>query len=256
MAFWNTGDRVCRRCDPDNGAAISIVRQQFKKRLTRDVRSVLFDAELARDAHAVLVGSSRLEMLCVADFDNSKPPLAGIEDWEDVRSIELPWIHELTPAECLMVRGEAHTALPKLRALLKARLGPADGNRQAQIQNVVAELRGQVSDVEEEIVSISKLGESRYRVAIEGLGLSLAVYGLASGAPAVAASGLAALIAGLAHAQNGAREVGKRKRELITAPAFALAKAREVLRRRKPELTSDDKRRSRTRRRTSARSTK
>jgi hypothetical protein len=41
------------------------------------------------------------------------------------------------------------------------------------------------------------LGESRYKIAMEGLALSIVVYGLASGVPAATATGLAALLAGL-----------------------------------------------------------
>ena len=137
-------------------------------------------------------------------------------------------MQDLTAAECLRLRDEAAYALPKLRAMLATTLRePRD--RTAAIGDVVNELRAQVADVEQEIATSKGLAENRYRIAMEGLSLAFVLYGLASSVPPVAAAGLGALLASLAHAQQGSREQANREQRIVTTPGFALVKAREIL---------------------------
>lgn len=212
-----------------------LVRPFLIQLLRGIARNTLFEMSTAQEVGATVLASSRAELLCVASITDRRMSLTGIDQWEATRSVELPWIHELTPAECLLLRREAQTALPRLRFMLMSRL-QSGKTTPTNVNTLVAELRAQTAEVEEEIRSIEKLGEGRYRLAVSGLGLAIVLYGLASGVPAVASAGLAGLLASLAHAQVGARGTAEKRAKIVSTPAFALLKARQILSRRRRQV--------------------
>ena len=209
----------------------NFTRPLLIRHVKETARNTLFEMSTAQEVGATVLASSRAELLYVAAIADSRVSLRGIDRWEAERSIELPWIHELTPAECLVLRREARTALPQLRFMLMSRL-QSGSTIPTDVSSLVAELRAQTAEVEEEIRSIAKLGEGRYRLAVSGFGLAFVLYGLASGVPAIAGAGLTGLLASLAHAQAGARRMVEKKVKIESAPAYALVKARQILTRR------------------------
>lgn len=210
---------------------LEFVMPLLARRLKSVALTALLEMSTAQDVHATVLASARAELLCFAETDGVRPSMVGLEQWEDLRSIDLPWIHELTPAECLVLRREAKTALPRLRALLAAAFDK-DNGAPRNIETVLTDLRAQVAEVEAEIRTVEKLGEGRYKVAVEGLGLAFVLYGLSTGIPAIAGAGLAGLMAALAHTQKGERETVSKKLKIESAPAFALVTAKQILGRR------------------------
>lgn len=207
--------------------AFAYVRPHLAKSLKGEIRSLMFELSAADSAGGVLLAASRLELLSLSDLAAARPRLGTIQRWEGKRALDLPWIHSLTPAECLILREEAKVALPALRALLAARLG-GDGKGTTPAQ-VAAELQAQVAEVEAELMSIERIGTMRYRIAMEGLSFAMVLYGLAVATPVVAVTGLAGVLASLAHVQSSARADDEKTTKLAASPAFALVKAKQIV---------------------------
>ncbi|MFN7982429.1 MAG: hypothetical protein U0Q11_11270 [Vicinamibacterales bacterium] len=236
----------------DQVALNQIGRDLLSKRLKHLASQSLFELGMAQNYGASVLSSARAELLCFTESDGHRPNTMNVENWENARTVSLPWIGELTPSEAIVLREEAKTSLPRLRALLAKNL---NGTKPSDVTSVVADLRAQAAECQAEVQMVRGLGENRYRLATEGLGVSLVVYGLASATAAAITAGLAGFLAALAHAQTAAHETANRKLRVQSSPAYALVKAREIIERRgtKPNLRLQPTRAVRTPRRRSPR---
>jgi hypothetical protein len=137
-------------------------------------------------------------------------------------------VQKLSPADVVHLREQAATALPRLRGLLSRRLSAPADDSDARIFDAVAELRSEAAEVESELRNLRLTRERGFRTLTGGLGLTIAIYGVAAGfvAPAVGLGSLLSLL-GLIHAAE--RQDEKRADELKSRPGYVLLKARDLL---------------------------
>jgi len=197
----------------------------ISQRLTQDVNTVFFEMDLARRLGSLLLAGSRAETLIISAIDRRTPNLTEIEEWEKMRTIDLPWIDHLRPEEVLILREEASKALPRLRELLRANLT----NPSINAVTAINELRMQALEVQAELDSLNLKKERNYRSGMMGLAMSFVVYGFASQSPALLASSMATLLATLAHLRNAERDHEAQKTKLLSMPAYALLRARQII---------------------------
>lgn len=210
-----------------DGRGLEIVKRNVNRRMSDTMESVLGEALLAEATHSVLLGASRVETRVLCKLQGIRMEAARIQDWEYLRSVDLPWISVLSPAQLLALRSDAQFALPRLREYLgrASRDSSADDHVRADI---VAELRAQAAEVEGEIEALKRQHTSRYQVAMQSAAVSFVLYGLASGVPAVAATSLAAFLAAQAHLRSVQKDVVEAEAAVVASPAFALVAARRL----------------------------
>lgn len=200
----------------------------FRDRLERAVTSIFMEIAVSRRTHSLLLAGSRLEPLVLARLDKESPSPADLADWEAVRSIELPFLHQLTADELLVLRSKADRALPRLRELLLTKVSTPSG-RGGNVRSVVEELRSQVVEVEQELAGLRLPRERRYQVGMGALSLTLVLYGLASAVPEAAVGSVAALMAMLAHLHHSEQQHDAAVTKLESSPAYALLKGRQIV---------------------------
>lgn len=210
-----------------------LIHDFYLNNLKRDVNNVLFDVILAHKTHSVFSAGSRLENLYLSEIDNNCPNINQIENWEALRTIDLPYIKELSIEEILVLREEAQYSLPAFRQLLGRRLREDNGNSESILLGIVDELREQQNEVQTEINSLSLAKEKKYKLGMSGLALSFVIYSLYSAQAPVMAASVASLLATLAHLRTGERECEKKISHIQSKPAFTLFKAKEILKTRK-----------------------
>ncbi len=207
-----------------------IVNELFVRSLQSDLGSVLHDASLAQSTNSVFATGLRLENLFLAEIDNNRPDVSEIERWEDLRAVDLPYVKELSVDDILILREEAQHSLPRLRQLMGQRLRGSDEDSDQAVFDVIAELRDQLNEVEDEINSLSLTKERRYRFGMGGLALSFVIYGLCAGPAIVTAASVAGLLSTIAHLRSHERECDDKLAQVQSKPAFTLFKAKEILR--------------------------
>lgn len=205
-----------------------LLRQLMGETVKREMNSVFFELDTARRLGSLLLTGSRSEALVIGTLDKSVPKLSEIEDWERLRTINLPWLGALTCEEVLRLREEADTALPRLRELLRTQLIVASDENK-EIPTVVADLRSQSLEVEAELNSLNLPKESRFRAGMAGLAMSFVVYGFATQSPHLMAASMATLLATLVHLRNTERDHDSEVATLTSKPAYALLKAKQIL---------------------------
>lgn len=192
--------------------------------LRSTLRSVLADLSSASKIDAALFSSSRLDLLSLNAIEGVAPALNNVEHWEEERSVELPALRELTPAQVLQLRQEAELALPRLREKMLRALGT---DTTANVPDTLAELRVDAAEVEAELKSIKPSRGAAFRNVAGMLGITMSVYGFVNGfaLPAVALGSLGSLL-GLLHAsaRKDEQDVAKAK----SRPGYALLRAREI----------------------------
>lgn len=196
--------------------------------LKSEISNLFFSVDAARVTRSPLLAGSRTEVLALGHLDRNAPSLAEIEDWERLRTVELPWTHQLSADEVIRLRNEAGTALPRLRELLRRRLAENQSN-QCTVQQIIEELRAEALQVEVELDSLHFRKERNYRAGMSGLAMSFVAYGIASQSPAVLATSLAALLATLAHLRGAERDLDTQRTKLVAKPGYALLTARRIL---------------------------
>jgi hypothetical protein len=98
--------------------------------------------------------------------------------------------------------------------------------------DVVSELRSQALEVQSELEGLKLGKEKKYRAGMLGLAMSFVIYGVATQSPAVTATSIATLLAALAHLRDTERKQDSQHEQLLSTPAYALLRAKELLRRR------------------------
>jgi hypothetical protein len=182
----------------------------------------------AVNLNAVLVSSSRLHMLVARNAEGKLPELRRIEMWEDRHSATLSWIKDLTPSQVVALRNEASEALPHFREYVGRVLTDPQEESDRRARQVVQELRQEAAEVKSELARLKKSKRALFRnVAGTTLGMTISLYGLATGAAGESSALLLGLL-GLLHAdrvgEHGA--LGK----LRSSPGYVLLKAEELSR--------------------------
>jgi hypothetical protein len=209
----------------------NLLRSIVAKSFRNDLSKILFDLEMARGMGSLMLAGSRAETLVISTLDRKAPSLAQLEDWERLRTVHLPWVANLTTHEVLTLRGEASTALPRLRELLRTQLAtPSHGS--TSLTEKISELRAQALEVQSELDALHLPRERNYRAGMVGLAMAFVVYGIASQSPPLVGTSIAALLATFAHLRSAEREHDTETTKLVSTPAYALLKAKEILSRR------------------------
>jgi hypothetical protein len=189
------------------------------------VRSTLIDLKFSEISSATLFTTARQQLRVLNAFDGRAPALSQIALWESARSIQLPWLEKLSVQDVLRLRQEAATALPAFRASFVQELVRADGDV-ATAASAIDRIRAEALAVEQEL-SDAKIGKDRlFRNTYGLLGMSLAIYGFASGQALTGATGLLAVL-GYLHQNNA-----KHKAAIPQAsrrPGYALVKAKQLV---------------------------
>lgn len=201
--------------------------QFLRSHLRRDIQQIFHELTLAQGTKSLLLAGSRIEPFVLAHLDGSLPSPSELQQWESLRTIELPWLHELTAEEVLTLRHEAATALPRLRDLLLRRV--ASGDPVSNVTSVIEELKDQLNEVEDELASINLGRQRRYGSGMGVLSMLFVVYGVSSGAPQLAAASIATFFATLAHLRGAERDHDSAVAKLEAKPAYALFKGKKIV---------------------------
>jgi hypothetical protein len=199
------------------------------KSISSDLRSIFFELDSSKRTHSLLLAGSRIEPLFLAHLEGQVPSPIEIENWEKLRTINLPWLGKLNAEEVLKLRESAEIALPRLRELLAAKLSKPSEQNTNNASEIIADLKAQVLDVEAELNSLNLMKERKYKIGMIGLSMAFVIYGLASGVPPLQAGSIATLLATLAHIRNAERDLDTKAKVLMSRPAFALLKAKRIL---------------------------
>lgn len=174
-------------------------------------------------------------------FSNSRAGLAGFvqadgrfQGLDDLRlldqsrSLELPWVKELTPSQVMELRQEASKALPQFRELMAKRLlfRADQAPNGADAAEFIGELRQQAAEVKAELEVINKHANRFWKQPFTLLSLGAAAIGLATDQPLTAATGLLALWQFLGTHEPGTEMEAQK---LQCRPGYVLLKAQDLL---------------------------
>jgi hypothetical protein len=191
------------------------------------VHQAVLELKFAQSVSSPLFTTSRRELLTLRHLDAEVTDAASVETWEKTRSIQLPWLSELSIPDIVRLREDAQRALPGFRARFAQALVQREEDPKA-VPKLVAELRLEVSEIEAELVALALPSEARFRNVAGVLGMAISVFGFASGGvpPGVALGGLVSIL-GLLHSST--RKDEQEAARLQSKPAYVLVKARELL---------------------------
>lgn len=198
--------------------------------------------ELAHDAVRTAVRSAlwagrEAVMGAGSIFSNSGIGLAGLAYKEGTvrsrselrllderRSINVPWVSDLSPIQIIELRQEAAAALPMFRELMAKQLSMP--TTEATSKSVVEDLRQQSVEVRNELASIQRHSSRFWKSTYMLLGFGVSAYGVATAQVLPAAGGLLPLIQLIMNHKSGTeREMEKVK----FRPGYVLVKAQEIL---------------------------
>lgn len=207
------------------GSVHELARKAYVRIIEEKVRSTLFELSFSQTISAMLMSTSRNELYTLRAFDEKAPSLNELAVWEKARSIQLPWVNTLTPEQIVELKSSAQKALPAFRETFVRHIA-TPGSTIASASEKILELREKASEVERELMALNPSREARFRNIAGALGLTVSVYGFASGfAPtAVALGGLMSLL-GLIHSSS--RHDQQKVSMLESQPAYLLVKAKE-----------------------------
>jgi hypothetical protein len=199
----------------------------FQKRLEHDVVSTLLDFRRSSRHRATFATNYRLSVATLRELDGAPIPAAWPEEWELLRRVQLPWISDASPADIVGLREKAAAALPAFRAKLVSELSSIDGHH-ATLARVVNGLRLEAIELEAKLRAVELTRPARTAKLLAGLGLSIGVYGLASGSPGVATAALGVFSALVNEATKRSAEARACHQELTSKPAYFLLAAQQL----------------------------
>ena len=142
---------------------------------------------------------------------------------ENLQTVRLPWVNDLTIAEAVHLREEAGTALERLRARVAVASNADDGR---QLTRLVADLNEEAAEIGAELKTLRTGGPRLIDSGFTAMGIGLILYGLTNSSLVAAAAGFSSVVAKL-------REEVKVKHQAIARqlarPGYALLKARQLL---------------------------
>lgn len=192
------------------------------------LKSVIHGTESADKTSSLFMSKSGVDTLFLSSLDNVHIKNNEIEQWEAMRSINLPWVGQLDINQIIRLREEAYLSLESLRNHIT--VGFMQGGKQ-KVKDVVTELTAKIPELKQEILAkeFVKKSQNKSSLKIGSLAVSVVFYGLASANPIAAVGGVAALLASISHLHEGEKETKNRESKIITSPAYALLKAKDLL---------------------------
>ncbi|SFU24693.1 hypothetical protein [Paraburkholderia aspalathi] len=175
-----------------------------------------------------------------AIFSNSGIGLAGLAYKEGAvrnrselrllderRSVNVPWVSDLTSPQIIQLRQEAASALPMFREMLAKHLStPGDGDGALSSRSVVDDLRQQSVEVRNELGGIQRHAARFWKSSYTLLGFGVSAYGVATSQVLPAVGGLLPIIQLIMSHKSGT----EREMEKVTyRPGYVLVKAQEIL---------------------------
>lgn len=193
------------------------------------VDHVMFDMQTATMSGSAFLSGSRVETVFLSFLEGTAPPMAEVERWESLRSIELPAVNRLSVSEILQLRGEASAALVQLRSLLAKRLSAPENVSTASVDIVVRDLQAQAMEVERELRIYRKPSARGTEVGIVTAAIMLVLYGASTRDPATTATALAGALATLATMHVSSQEASAKVERLKRQAPYVLVHAKQLL---------------------------
>jgi len=142
---------------------------------------------------------------------------------ENLQTIRLPWVNDLTIAEAVHLREGAGSSLDRLRARVAAASNAEDGQ---QLARLVADLNEEAAEIAAELKALRTGVPRLIDAGFTALGIGLILYGLTNSSLVAAAAGFGSVAAKLREEAKGSREAIVRQ---LARPGYALLKARQLL---------------------------
>jgi hypothetical protein len=189
---------------------------------------VVFDMNTAAMSHSAFAAGSTLETAFLASLEGAAPPTSEIQKWEALRSIELPWVRDLSVQQIVQLRHDAGPALEHFRASMADRINRQGRSDQIGVEAFVSDLRLQAVEVQNELVNYRRFGGRRGHLAIGRASLAFVLYGLlVDASPATGA--IAAALTALATLHPPATQQRMETERLRARAPYVLVRAREIL---------------------------
>jgi hypothetical protein len=205
----------------------AIGRQMYLEAAEQDITGAMLDLRFSSEAHASMFSTRREALRALNAFDTEAPALNTVGAWESPRSIELPWVHDLSVEQVLQLRNEAGLALPAFRDSFVRRITTGNSSP-LEIASTIAELQSEAAQMRAELDAARPRLERVFRGTYGLLGMGLAVYAAATGNPAVEASTAIGLMSALGYLHGRGRDEHKAREKLVSSPAYVLVKAKEL----------------------------
>jgi hypothetical protein len=207
--------------------AETIGRQMYLDAAEQDITGAMLDLRFSSAAHASMFSTRREALRALNAFDSEAPALNTVAAWESPRSIELPWVRNLSVAQVLQLREEAGSALPSFRDSFVRRITTGNSSP-PEIADTIAELQTEAAQMRAELDAARPRLERVFRGTFGMLGMGLAVYAAATGNPAIEASAAIGLMNALGYLHGRGRDEHKAREKLVSSPAYVLVKAKEL----------------------------
>jgi hypothetical protein len=196
----------------------------LRDRFAREVKNAWADVR-ASSAHEMTFGLNyRLVGMALNCFDGRSVGASKLEEWEMLRTIQLPWISNATPKQIVELRDAAAEALPAFRARIRKDLASSE----TDIRKIVDTLRSEALELEAKLRALNIGRARRTSRLMAGLGFSAGVYGFATGNPATAMAGLGIFAALARDAEKRLSEAEACHAELTAKPAYVLLTAQHL----------------------------
>ncbi|MDD5559272.1 hypothetical protein [Candidatus Methylomirabilis sp.] len=142
---------------------------------------------------------------------------------ENMQTVRLPWVNDLTIAEAVRLREGAGPSLDRLRARVATASNAEDGQ---QLTRLVADLNEEAAEIAAELKTLRTGAPRVIDAGFTALGIGLILYGLTNSSLVAAAAGFSSIVAKLREEAKGRREAIVRQ---LARPGYALLKARQLL---------------------------
>jgi hypothetical protein len=228
-AIWPRVTIIAKRMSGQkNATSKGWKRRVLLHEIAQHLLELLLQCKSAERLRSVVLSSNSFELRALRVFDGDNRAEEEVRKWEALQSVDLPWISDLTLDETIVLRGEASSALPRLRELLALRVTGGQAEGLSRRADVIQELREQTEEVRSEIAAVGLRRFERAETLIGGLAITMAVYGFASAIMPPAAS-LGTLLTALGSLHTVHDKKTSEEDSLRAKPAYALLKAQEIL---------------------------
>lgn len=208
------------------GSLLDLGKEKAINAIRAGMRESLFELNHSARISSVLFSTSRKALLALKGLDADAPTLSTLALWEKARSIQLPWVNELSIEQVLRLRQEAQQALPAFRGTFVKHVASPNATP-SSLEDRIEKLRENAFEVERELKALNPSAENQFRTIAGSLGITISVYGFAAGVapPALALGGLMTLL-GLVH--SSARHDQQKLDELKAQPGYVLLAAKQL----------------------------
>ena len=204
----------------------SIVLSPYLSEAARMLLATAFTARLIADGTGGLLATG--DAATAHLFEGARGSVwsnARFAELQKVQAIDLPFVRELTIDEIVVLRQEAANALPRFRSVIERSILRSDA--EADVRDVVAELRGQAADVKAELAALERGRRWRAGLMAGSVGLSMVLFAASPPLGAAALAGALAAMAGM-HPHSAKDEIEAAKLE--SNAGYVLVRAEGLLR--------------------------